>query len=372
MMNNILGIVNYDDASVKVQGLDNYRPIPSLSFLARYRLIDFAISNMTNSGIRHIQVYVKHKPRSVIEHLGSGRQYNINSKQGKLRILTGEEATQSEAYNHDITAFLQNMRFIEDAKQEYVMIMPSHMIYTVNLEEVYNHHLESKVDVTVLYKTVNNAHESFIGVDTLKLNDKKQVEEIEVNRGKYKNRHVSLAAYMMSKELFIHLIHLADNISSFYTLRDVLQEQAPLLNMVGYPVKGYVACINSLDEYYRVNMELTDYDLGKQLFNPDWPIHTRTSDSCPTQYTPDAKVKKSVIANGCYIEGTVINSVLGRGVVVKQGAVIENSIILEGAVIGENVHVKRVVVDKSAQISKVKELVADENKVLYVKRQDRV
>lgn len=200
-MNNILGIINYDAASVNVHGLDNYRPIPSLSFMARYRLIDFAISNMTNSGIRHIQVYVKRKPRSVIEHLGSGRQYNINSKQGKLRILTGEEATQSEAYNHDITAFLQNIRFIEDAHQGHVMIMPSHMIYTVNLEEVYKQHLESKADVTVLYKTVNNAHESFIGVDTLKLNDKKGVEEIEVNRGKYKNRHVSLAAYMMSKEL---------------------------------------------------------------------------------------------------------------------------------------------------------------------------
>ena len=95
-MINVLGIINYDDASVHVAGLENYRPIPSLSFLARYRLIDFALSNMTNSGIKRIQVYVKHKPRSIIEHLGSGRQYNINSKHGKLRILTGEETTSEE------------------------------------------------------------------------------------------------------------------------------------------------------------------------------------------------------------------------------------------------------------------------------------
>ena len=147
-MINVLGIINYDDASVHVAGLENYRPIPSLSFLARYRLIDFALSNMTNSGIKRIQVYVKHKPRSIIEHLGSGRQYNINSKHGKLRILTGEETIQSEAYNHDITAFLQNMRFIEDANQEYVMIIPSHMIYTVDFKEVFKQHIDTKADAT--------------------------------------------------------------------------------------------------------------------------------------------------------------------------------------------------------------------------------
>ena len=371
-MINVLGIINYDDASVHVAGLENYRPIPSLSFLARYRLIDFALSNMTNSGIKRIQVYVKHKPRSIIEHLGSGRQYNINSKHGKLRILTGEETIQSEAYNHDITAFLQNMRFIEDANQEYVMIMPSHLIYTVDFKEVFKQHIDTKADVTVLYKTVNNAHESFMGVDTLKLDDKKQVLEIEKNRGKYKNRHISLAAYMMSRELFIHLIHLADNISSLYTLRDVLQEQVSMLKMIGFPVKGYVACINSLQEYFRVNMELTDYNLGKELFKDEWPIHTRTSDSCPTRYTPTAKANCSIVANGCYIEGTVINSVIGRGVVIKKGALVENSIVLEGSVIGEDVHLKNVVVDKSAVVSKVKELVSDETNILYVKRQDRV
>jgi glucose-1-phosphate adenylyltransferase len=371
-MINVLGIVNYDDASVSVAGLDSYRPVPSLSFLARYRLIDFALSNMTNSGIKRIQVYVKHKPRSIIEHLGSGRQYNINSKHGKLRILTGEDSIQSEAYNHDITAFIQNMRFIEDATQEYVMIVPSHMIYTVDFSEVYKQHLETKADVTVLYKTVNNAHESFMGVDTLKLDDKKHVLEIEKNRGKYKNRHISLAAYMMSRELFIHLIHLADNLSSLYTLRDVLQEQAPLLNMMGYQIKGYVACINSLKEYFRVNLELTDYDVAKELFQEDWPIHTRTSDSCPAQYAPSAKVNCSIVANGCFIEGTVVHSVIGRGVVIKKGALVENSIVLEGSVIGENVHLKNVVVDKSAVVSKVKELVSDESKILYVKRQDRV
>lgn len=371
-MKNALGIITFDDASVQVSGLEAYRPIPSLSFLGRYRMIDFALSNFTNSGLKNIQVYVKNKPRSVFEHLGSGRQYNINSKHGKLRILTGEAPIQAESYNHDVTAFLQNMQFIEEDHAEYVVVAPSHMIYTVNFSEVLQSHIESKADVTVLYKTVDNANSSFMGADTLNLDAGKRVTEIEINRGKFKNRHISLSAYVLSKELFIALVHLADNLSSLYTLRDVLQEQVQELNMVGYPIRGYVACINSLKEYHRANLELLDFDKARQLFKNDWPIHTRTNDSCPTQYSKDAKVTYSILANGCFIEGTIKHSVIGRGVVVKAGAVIENSIILAGTVIGENVHIKNAVVDKSAHISKVKELVGDEESVLYVKRNDRV
>ena len=371
-MPNALGIISYEDASVHVEGLDDYRPIPSLSFLGRYRLIDFILSNFTNSGIKNIQVYVKDKPRSVIEHLGSGRQYNINSKHGKLQILTGEGKVHSEAYNHDVTAYLQNMQFIEDSPYPYVIIAPSHFVYTVDFRRVLASHIESKADVTVLYNTVDNANTHYIGADSLSLDDKKQVLEIKKNRGKYKNRHISLGAYVMSKDAFIAMVHLADNLSSLYTLREVLQEQVSELVMIGYPVKGYVACVNSLEEYHRINLDLLNPEHAHQLFNPDWPIHTRTSDSCPTQFTSDARVSDATLANGCYIEGTIRHSVIGRGVVVKPGAVIENSVILSNSIIGENVHLKNVVVDKMAHIRKVKELVAEDGQVLYVKRNDKV
>lgn len=374
MNQTVLGIINYDDSSVKVQGLDAFRPIPSLSFLGRYRLIDFPLSNLTNSGVKHIQVYVRSKPRSIIEHLGSGRQYNINSKQGKLRILTGEEPVQSEVYNHDITAFLDNLRFIEEAKQPYVAIMPSHMVYTVNFEDVLRAHQTSGADVTVLYKTSNQAMERFIGADVLEMDQAKQVLSMRKNRGQFKNRHISLAAYVMTKDLFMTLIHLANQTSSLYTLRDILQEQVldQAFTMMGYPITGYAASINSLQAYRDSNLELTHYPLAQELFRPDWPIYTRTNDSCPTHYTHQAKVQASIIANGCTIEGRVSNSVIGRGVVIKSGAVIENSIVLADSIIDEGVVLNHVVVDKQAHIKHVKSLAGQEDKVLYVKRQDRV
>ena len=374
MNQTMLGIINYDDASVKVSGLDTYRPIPSLSFLGRYRLIDFPISNLTNSGIKHIQVYVRSKPRSIIEHLGSGRQYNINSKQGKLRILTGEEPVQSEVYNHDITAFLQNLRFIEEAKHSYVAIMPSHLIYTVNFEEVFRYHQDHQADVTVLYKTSDQAMERFIGEDVLELNQDKRVLDMRKNRGQFKNRHISLAANVMSKELFITLIHLANQTSSLYTLRDILQEQVldQAFKMIGFPVQGYAASINSLQAYTNVNLELTQYTMTQSLFKPNWPIYTRTNDSCPTQYTKKAKIAQSIVANGCFIEGTVKHSVIGRGVIIKPGAVVEDSIVLADSIIDAGVVLKHVVVDKQAVVSKIKELTGSPDQVLYVKRQDRV
>lgn len=371
MMKNVLGIISYDDSSVYVSGLSQYRPIPSLSFLGRYRLIDFAMSNLTNSGIKDIQVFVKNKPRSVIEHLGSGRQYNINSKHGRLRILTGEEPVQSELYNHDVNGYLQNLIHLESHPVDMVVIAPSHMIYTVNFKEVMAAHVESKADVTVLYKTVDNANHRFLETDTLNLDAHHRVLDIEKNRGKYKNRHISLSAYVMTKELFIKLVHLADNLSSVYSLKDIIQEQVKELKMFGYPVKGYVACINSLNAYYESNLELLDAKVASTLFDRHWPIHTRTNDSCPARYTKDAVVRNAMVSNGCVIEGEVINSVIGRGVTVKKGAKIINSIVLAGSFISEDVHLEKVIVDKEAQVIKAKHL-RGSTEPMYVKRNDRV
>jgi glucose-1-phosphate adenylyltransferase len=371
-MCNALGIINYDDASAYVEGLQDFRPMPSISFLGRYRLIDFAVSNMTNSGIDRIQVYVKAKPRSVFEHLGTGRQYNINSKRGKLQLLSGEEPIHSEIYNHDVTAFVQNMQYIEEDKHPYVVIAPSFMVTKIDFNEVMAAHVESGADVTVVYQTIDNAKEEFIGMNTLSLDNNKRVIKVEKNQGKFKNRNIALKIYLLRKDLFIDLVKLAQKTSSMYSFNDVLVDNLGTLNIVGYNHKGYVCCINSQQQYFKANMELICREKAKELFDPKWPFHTRTSDSCPTQYSAAADVKFSTISNGCFIEGKIRNSVMGRGVVVKPGAIIENCIILSGAFIGENAHLKYCIVDKDAKILHIKELIGSPEDLIYVKRRDTV
>ena len=372
MMKDVLGIIKFEDATVDVAGLGEYRPIPSLTFLGRYRLIDFMMSNMSNSGISYIQVYVKEKPRSVYEHLGSGRSFNINSKHGKLRVHHGEETLQSEAYNTDIRSFISNRQFIEEAKKEYVLVGSSYMVYTLDYNDVLAEHQKSNADITVVYSPVKNANESFFGCDTLRINKNKRVTGMAKNLGKYKTRNVSLETYLMKKSTFLKLCDNGYKTSSLYWFNNIIQDELENYNVMAYRHNGLVYPINSLVEYHRANLELTSYNMGKALFNDKWPIMTRTSDSPPVKYGEHAIVSNSVIANGCKINGTVINSVLGRGVVVEKGAVVVNSNVLPGSKIGKGIHLDHVIVDKNAVVEKVNELKGALDAPVYVKRRDRI
>lgn len=367
-----LGIVNFEDSTADIEGLGAYRPVPAMSFLGRYRIIDFVLSNMTNSGMSQIQVHIKEKPRSLIEHLGTGLHYNINSKRGKLHLLYGESKILSDVYNHDINSFMQNMQYLESSNKPYVILAPSYMIYRIDFNEVLKEHVESKNDITVLYKTVDTAKEEFIGCDTLQLDKDKRITGFEKNRGKYKTRNISMEAYVLSKRLFIELINQAANTSALYWFKDILADTCEELKMVGYPVKGFVACVNTLPSYFKANMELRNIKKSKDLFISDWPIHTMTNDSAPTNYSVDALVKGSIVANGCQIEGKVEQCVIGRNVTIKKGAVVKNCIILPGAYIGEGAKLDHVIVDKSAIVHHIKKLVGTDLSPIYVKRRDRI
>ena len=365
-----LGIISFEDSSVNIEGLGDFRPVPATAFMGRYRIIDFILSNMTNSGIDSVQVYCKEKPRNLIEHLGDGRHYNINSKRGKLRILFGEKTFSSPVYNHDIANYILNMQYIEKDKNPYVVIAPSYFIYNIDFSEVLDTHIESGADITALYTNTSDAKTAFHGCDTFTMDKDKRVLSIDKNRGKYKTRSVSLEAYVMRKDLFITLVKTGAEISSLYWFKDVLREVINEVDIRGYAVKGFVACINNQKEYYRINMLLKDYKVAFNLFKSNWPIYTHTNNSSPSLFTKDSDVSASVVANGCEVDGTVKNSIISRNVKIGKDAVIENSIVLPGAVIGDGVHLDHVIVDKYATIHKVKELVGTEDNLIYVKRRD--
>ena len=344
------GIVTSSGTHIKVEGLQQYRPIGAFSFLGRYRVIDFPISNMSNSGIDRIQVYVRTKPRSLAEHLGTGRHYNINSKRGKLQLMFAQNSSENDVYNTDIASFYENIEFIERMHEPYVIIAPSYMVYAEDYRELLQTHIDSGADITLLYHSVDNAREKFLNCDILNLNKQKGVESIEKNRGSAQKRNIFMDTYVMSKELFIELIKKARKISSMYTLPQIVNESSADLDIRGVSHRGYFASITDFNSYYNANISLIDIKTAEGLFNPEWPIYTKTNDSCPTQYLEGASVKNSVISNGCLIEGTVENSVIGRGCQIKAGAVIKNSIVLSHTVVGENAHLENQVMDKWAKV----------------------
>lgn len=368
------GIINASRKNAFVEGLQDFRPIGALSFLGRYRVIDFPISNMSNSNIDRIQIYINSTPRSLVEHLGTGRHYNINSKSGKLQMLFANTVNKNDIYNTDISYYYENMESINTMKNPYVVIAPCYMVYSADFSELLKNHIESNTDITLLYHSVDNAKDEYLKCDTLNLNPQKGVKSIEPNRGTAKNKHIFMDTYIMKKELFIELIEKARKTSSMYSLADIVNDMCMEgeLNVRGVAHKGYFAAITDFTSYVNANKALIDYKAAQELFHEDWPIYTRTNDSSPTQYFDTAVVKNSVVSNGCKIKGTVENSIVGRGVTIEEGAVVKDSIVFAEAVIGKDVHIENVVVDKWASVTKVKEILATSEEPGYVRRHDTI
>jgi glucose-1-phosphate adenylyltransferase len=367
-----LGIISFEDSTANIEGLGDFRPVPAISFMGRYRIIDFILSNMTNSGIDSVQVYCREKPRNLFDHLGDGSLYNINSKRGSFHIFYGEKIFSSEVYNHDVANYVLNMQYIEQDPFPYVVVAPSYFVYSIDFNEVMKQHIDSKADITVLYTSTNEGKERYLGCDTLEMDRTHTVQSFGKNRGSRKNINVSMEAYIMEKKLFIELVKKAAEVSSLYWFKDILADSVNDLDIKGYGVRGFVGCINSLQEYYRVSMELKDFKTAEQLFRKGWPIYTKTNDSCPTRYAQGSSVSDAVIANGCEIEGTVTGSVIGRDCRIGKGAVVTDSIVLPHSYIGENAKLDHVVVDKYAMVHHVKKLEGTNEKLVYVKRRDRI
>lgn len=369
------GIVASSSPSIKVEGMQDYRPIGAFSFLGRYRIVDFPISNMSNSGIDHIHVYVGKNPRSLVEHLGSGRIYNINSKRGKLQMLFPDESSVNDIYNTDIAGYLENLQIIERMHEEYVVIAPAYMVYTENYADMLQEHIDSGADISILYHRVENAKEAYLNCQIVSLDSQKAVDApLERNIGKAKVRDISMDTYVMKTSLFVDLVQKAAKESSMYTLVDAINTaiENKDLDIRGIAHHGYFAAITDFKSYYDSNLALLDPKEAAGLFRADWRVYTRTTDSCPTTYFPGSEVKNSMVSNGCLINGTVENSVIGRGVKIGKGAVVKDSVVLSYAEIGPDVSLEGQVVDKWAKVLHATDISADPSKPGYIRRNDKL
>lgn len=370
-MADVLGIVSYTDPAIYVRGVSRFRPVAAYSYVGRYRLCDIPISNMTNSGIQQIHVYTNGDPKVLFDHIGSARHYNINNKHGHVSVIPVFTDGLKPEFVSDMASYYKNLDAIEDAGSEWVVIAPVNWVYKANFADLLDAHINSHADVSVVYKNVSPVGaEAYLNADTLELNDKKEVSGISRYLGGNDLKNVSLATYIMSREKFIALIKKAHEYSPMFWLTDTLNT---VIKEGTFTVKGIlydhpVFPIMDLKSYFRSNMEMLS-EKNMAFFNdPNWPIYTRTNDSPPTIYVGEGTSQGALISNGCEIQGTVRNSILGRGVKVGKGALIENCLILPGAVIGDNAMLTNVLVDKDAKVIHKLELAGYDKEPLYVER----
>jgi len=364
-MAKVLGFCNLHDAP-RLGKLTEKRPIGTVSFLGRYGLMDFTLSNFSNSGIDRVGILVDRYLHSVISHVRDGSIWINNTKTGSQRLFYNENMP-SHKFNTDINNLLANSLHFEDQDADYVVFAPSFFLMSIDFRKYLDMHIESGNAISLIYKKSKNAKEEFLNCDVVKV-ENHLVKNFAINTGRAKEANVSLEIFIFNYKTLVELVNRTREISTLFNIRDLVNYCATnnLYNVNAFSFDGYVGTVLTFDDYVKVSMELLSYENRKQLFKEDWPIYTTTHNTPPALYGPNAVVENSFVANGSRIQGTVINSVISRDVVVEEGAVVKNCILFSGTKVGKNSKLQYVVADKNVKIKEVKEVEGEEDHFTYI------
>lgn len=366
-----MGIINLNRKGDNLKELSDSRVVASIPIGGRYRIIDFALSNMVNAGMKNIGIFSDQKYRSLTDHLGNGSHWDLSAKNDGLFVFSPENTKKQicrAIKKGDVHNVFSNIDYIEKSKQEYVLISPSYMICNIDYKKALNYHKLSGNNITVIYKTIDNADEDFLGTTKLNINDKNQITSMGINIGREKNADILMDMYIMKKSLFIDMIYDAVSRGEYAHIEDCISESIEEIRIGAYEYKGYLKCINSTKNYFEANKDLLNVDVANELFYSDRKIYTKEKNEQPTLYTETSNVKNSFVATGCVIEGEVQDSIIFRKVHVKKGAVIKNSVVMQNGTIQENVKLDNVILDKNVFISRDKELKGDIKLPLVVEK----
>lgn len=344
-----MGLINLEHEQDFLDELTYFRSGASVPFAGRYRLIDFTLSNMVRSNIHEVAIFARSKYRSLMDHLGSGADWDLDRRHGGLFILPPDWNDPTDISKGDLKHFHNNMDYFTRAKSNYVLISGSQFVANSSYQDLFQHHLDHKADVTLLtttYEELMPEHDQCMKVTT---DDNGSVLCLSND---IKEQSIFTGVYIMHKDLLLELVQncIAHYKSHFFL--DGIKANIERLNIQAYHYDGYSAIINSIGSYYRENMKLLEKNHYKQLFLSGEHVLTKVSNQAPTSYQDTAKVTNSLIATGCEVNGEVDESIIFRGVKIGVGAVIKHSIIMQKCVIEEGVQLENVILDKGVIITK--------------------
>lgn len=350
MANQAVGVIFSNIHDDNIPELAHHRTMASIPFGGRYRLIDFALSNMVNSGITTVGIVTKNNYQSLIDHIGSGKDWDLARKDGGIVLLPPYYDENEAPYTNRLEALKGITGFLNRRKEEYVVISDCDTIARVDIADIIHYHESKHSDFTMVYHEEKGEYHSSYFL-TLDPDATGRVKGVKINPKLKKDEKFNLYINIMvfSREFLINIIQdaVTRGLSSFG--RDILTKNLDTLKVYAYKFDGYFAGINSLEKYFQHSMELLEKDVRSELFGAR-DIYTKVRDSAPSKYTGNAIVKNSLISDGCVIDGTVENCILFRGVNVGAGSTIKNSILMQDTVVGSDVQLDCVITDKNAVI----------------------
>lgn len=365
-MGNVLGLVFANMHDTTLGDMTKNRTMGSVMFGGRYRLIDFPLSNMVNSGISEVGVITKSNYQSLLDHLGSAREWDLARKKGGLYILPPFGNVESTLYRGRIEALYGAMSFIKHSRAKYVILSDCDVVTNIDYKPIVAAHIESGADITAVAHTGVYSSDDIKTSTVFNVDADKNVTSALINPDISGTCTTSLNVFVMSMDFLIETVNDAMARGNVSFERNILQEKCRELKIKIYEYDNYFSKLNSPESYFKSNMALLEPENARKLFVPKRSIYTKVSDNAPVKYDLDSKVSNSLIADGCIIEGEVENSVLFRGVKVGKGAKVKNCILMQGTVVGDNAELNYLITDKNVSICENHILTSSPQYPMYV------
>lgn len=365
-MGNVLGLVFANMHDTTLGDMTKNRTMGSVMFGGRYRLIDFPLSNMVNSGISEVGVITKSNYQSLLDHLGSAREWDLARKKGGLYILPPFGNVESTLYRGRIEALYGAMSFIKHSRAKYVILSDCDVVTNIDYKPIVAAHIESGADITAVAHTGVYSSDDIKTSTVFNVDADKNVTSVLINPDISGTCTTSLNVFVMSMDFLIETVNDAMARGNVSFERNILQEKCRELKIKIYEYDNYFSKLNSPESYFKSNMALLEPENARKLFVPKRSIYTKVSDNAPVKYDLDSKVSNSLIADGCIIGGEVENSVLFRGVKVGKGAKVKNCILMQGTVVGDNAELNYLITDKNVSICENHILTSSPQYPMYV------
>ncbi len=347
-----------------------HRTIGTLPFGSRYRLIDFSLSNLVNSGITKVGIIGSHKYSSIIDHLGTGKEWLLSRKTNDLAILTGSVNRRIHDRNKiNMLDFILNKGYFEQSNADTVVMAASNLVTTYDFNKPNEVFEKNKADVVLIYRIDNETfhtlpNDVFLTLDGRRVSDLSYAEN---NKTDYK----FVDMILIKRDVLLKIIDIAER-NETYDLMEILKDNLDTLKVYAYKHEGYINRITDLEKYYKANMDLLHYDVLSELFFTDQPVYTKTKDNHPTQYGKNACIEDCIVGSGGYIDGKIEHSVVFRENELDEGSEVKNSILMQKCKIGKNCKLNYVIFDKEVTVRDNTELIGTEDNPIIMKKGETI
>ena len=369
---NVMGIIFTNDATMGE--LTNKRTMAAIPFGGRYRQVDWALSNLACAGVRHVGIISRHSYQSLMNHIGDGEEWGLELEEGGLEFLTPYAQSTAGTYRGKLESLNNAKSFLKyGADDELVVMIDSAVLSNIDLIDVLNNHVASGKDVTVVTKAGIANGEKQLDL-ALKLGENGEITDMVVDYAAAADYVASMDIFVMNKKWLVRSVEEMVARDKFHMDRDLVMGgwRRGVVSVNAYQFDGVAMFNESVQEYFANSLSLVKKDIRQDLFHGNHPIYTKTRDRVPTYYGAECEVENCLLADGCFIEGEVEDSILFRQVTIAKDAEVEDCVIMNDAVIGEGAELKYVILDKDVTVTPGAKLIGTKNNPIIIKKGETV